>query len=261
MKDSMSHQREEGGDEMLHLARVNKEKARSAHQLFINRERRERARKMDEVQTMKHKLDNSIRATKELMMQERDLIRHHVQSLRTLRLHSSIDYLAAESSAEAATSHDADQSKPAQRPLSSTANSVSSTSSFVVNIPWELTDKVKHAKRCVPSVSCSPCPGLGPFASLTICLSCLQFSLSAYTAARKEVKDYQEQIYAEKLRAIAIQKHVAQKRAKSMGSPLRLNLLKASELFCDSQNSSGRMLNFDDTIASEDDSSLQLSIK
>lgn len=61
-------------------------------------------------------------------------------------------------------------------------------------------------------------------------------------------------MYTEKLRAIAMQKHFAQKRAKNIGSPLRVNLLRASDLFSD--ESAPRVFHFDDSVSSDlDDTS------
>lgn len=238
MRDQLDLLNHSGGNEVIQRALKNKHKHQTAHHLFLQKQRKAHERKMAEVQSLKETLDQGIRIAKDVIEQEKDIIRQRVRDLhleRTEKLEEN--YLDTSQSAPQLSNYvDSTHGKPSSLSRSSTCSSISPTTSFIVSVPEQLSDKVKQAK-----------------------------SLSAFTAAKKEIKDYQEQIYAEKLRAIAIQKHLAQKRAKSVGSPLRVHLLRGDDLFSESPGSGrSRRVLFDDSVVGsdiDDNSSLQLSVK
>lgn len=218
--------------EVTRQGQKNRANLKTAHELFSSKQKRDANRKAIDAQALRKTLEAGSELSKELIREERDLIRQH-----RLNLSMRKQLLTQSSDLTELDQNESSYLQPIEKRELQRTFSASSSSSFMFNIPNELSNKLKNAK-----------------------------SLSAFNEAKKEIKDYQEQIYADKLKAIAVQKHMAQRNAKSRGSPLRLNVLRASLLFTEGSNEDkdgydedDDHLTFDDT--DDDNSTLQLSAR
>lgn len=194
--------------EVTQQGQKNRINFKTAHELFSSKQKRDANRKAVDAQALRKTLEAGSELSKELIREERDLIRQQRLNL-TLRK----QLLTQSSDLTELDQNESSYLQPNEKRELQRTFSASSSSSFMFNIPNELSNKLKNAKRWVLWYYSS-------LASVSILwdLNVLSmFSLSAFNEAKKEIKGYQEQMYADKLKAIVAQKHMAQRNAKSRG--------------------------------------------
>ncbi|RYH25592.1 hypothetical protein EON65_15410 [archaeon] len=227
----------------------NKSQQVTAHHLITLKREKEHQRKRQNIAEMKALTQSNIDFVKSQIEEERSIIRlQRPDSFEDIRLLSP----------------------------RSEVSSASSTS-FIIKVPEEMRDRVKKAKRCVFNRSHRFMFYMGVPTNANNLRLYIRYmssqsnffhvfiSLLQYTAAKQEIKDFQEQVYSEKLRSIAIRKHLARQLSKDSGSHLHFNQIDGTEYFSDDNKEMNKLrsvMSFDDTINSDlDDHSIQLSVK
>lgn len=153
MQQQVDQLRETASAETLAVADKNKTKCKTAHSLFMQKQHKDREKKSANIRALKQTLEQNAQLSRSMKEQERELIAQHISTLRQMSAEAkqiptqgssfnTFTIPSVQSLYNDGSTTDASSERRTQGGVSS-----SSVNSFIVSVPVELNDKVKHARR------------------------------------------------------------------------------------------------------------------